>query len=109
VIRTPVQPKTVEETPVEEVVELIEMPEDDVPLASAPVLEEAAEVEEVVEQPGEEAPAVEILPETVPAAAQPDAVPYTGDSTVIWLILMALSGAALLCSLAYGLFERIRR
>jgi hypothetical protein len=109
VIRTPDAPKTVEETPVADVVELIEMPEEDVPLAAAPVLEEVAEVEAVVEQPEEEAPAVEILPETVPTAAQPDAVPYTGDSTVIWLFLLALSGMALLCGMAWTLIDRVRR
>jgi uncharacterized surface anchored protein len=90
--RTPETPE-VPETPV------VDVPEEDVPLAATP--------EEVPEQPEE---TVELPEEDVPQAAQPDIVPYTGDSTNLglWIVLLAISAAGLLCVLDWFLYERKR-
>jgi hypothetical protein len=66
----------------------IEIFDDFVPLSATPEEEETLPEELVLEE------------------APVDAQPYTGDSTVFWLILMALSGTALVCSLGYGLYDR---
>jgi uncharacterized surface anchored protein len=90
--RTPETPE-VPETPV------VDVPEEEVPLAANP--------EEVPEQPEE---TVELPEEEVPQAAQPDIVPYTGDSTNLglWMVLLAISAVGLLCGIDWLLHERKR-
>ena len=83
----PAQPLRPEGPVQQEEPQVVELPQEDVPLTETPEELPEEEREEIVEIPGE----VDIQEEDVPLAA----VPQTGDAALLYTLMATLSGAGL--------------